>query len=132
MYAGLPPSVASDTLGSAHRPSIGVNASHASIDCEQHTTEALAIYIVAKVKKLPAEDWKGFTALFNGAKEASWGLFLIVIIMGGIYGGVFTPTEAAVVAAVYSIFVALFVYRDMGPLKETPWVMESDSAEARA
>jgi C4-dicarboxylate transporter DctM subunit len=92
----------------------------------------LAIYVVAKIKKLPAEEWKGFGALFNGAKEASWGLFLIVIIMGGIYGGVFTPTEAAVVAAVYSILVALFVYRDMGPLKETPWVMESDSAEARA
>jgi C4-dicarboxylate transporter DctM subunit len=92
----------------------------------------LAIYAVAKIKKLPAEDWKGFKALFDGAKEASWGLFLIVIIMGGIYGGVFTPTEAAVVAAVYSIFVALFVYRDMGPLKETPWVLDSDSAEARA
>jgi TRAP-type C4-dicarboxylate transport system permease large subunit len=46
--------------------------------------------------------------------------------MGGIYGGVFTPTEAAVVAAVYSILVALFVYRDMGPLKETPWVLASD------
>jgi len=92
----------------------------------------LAIYTVAKIKNLPAEEWKGFQALFNGAKEASWGLFLIVIIMGGIYGGVFTPTEAAVVAAVYSIFVALFVYRDMGPLKETPWVLDSDSAEARA
>lgn len=91
----------------------------------------LAIYIVARVKKLPAENWQGFEALFNGAKEASWGLFLIVIIMGGIYGGVFTPTEAAVVAAVYSILVALFVYRDMGPLKETPWVFDTDSLEAR-
>lgn len=91
----------------------------------------LAIYIVARVKKLPAENWQGFEALFNGAKEASWGLFLIVIIMGGIYGGVFTPTEAAVVAAVYSILVALFVYRDMGPLKETPWVVDTDSLEAR-
>jgi C4-dicarboxylate transporter DctM subunit len=91
----------------------------------------LTIYIVAKVKNLPAEDWKGFGALFDGAKEASWGLFLIVIIMGGIYGGVFTPTEAAVVAAVYSILVALFIYRDMGPLKETPWIMANDSKAAR-
>jgi C4-dicarboxylate transporter DctM subunit len=91
----------------------------------------LAIYVVAKVKNLPSEDWKGFGALFDGAKEASWGLFLIVIIMGGIYGGVFTPTEAAVVAAVYSILVALFIYRDMGPLKETPWVMEDDSKAAK-
>lgn len=92
----------------------------------------LAIYIVARVKNLPAEQWQGFGPLFNGAREASWGLFLIVIIMGGIYGGVFTPTEAAVVAAVYSIFVALFIYRDMGPLKEIPWVAETDSFEARA
>ena len=41
---------------------------------------------------------------------------LIVIILGGIYGGIFTPTEAAAVAAVYAFFIACFVYRDMGPL----------------
>ncbi len=91
----------------------------------------VAIYIVARVKNLPAEEWQGFGAVFDGAKEASWGLFLIIIIMGGIYGGVFTPTEAAVVAAVYSILVALFVYRDMGPLQETPWLYENDSPEAK-
>ena len=91
----------------------------------------VAIYIVARVKNLPSEDWQGFGAVFDGAKEASWGLFLIAIIMGGIYGGVFTPTEAAVVAAVYSIFVALYIYRDMGPLKETPWVFQEDPAEGK-
>ena len=90
-----------------------------------------AIYIVARVKNLPAEPWAGIGAIINGAKEAGWGLFLIVIIMGGIYGGVFTPTEAAVVASVYAILVALFVYRDMGPLKDTPWVLDSDSNLAR-
>ena len=41
---------------------------------------------------------------------------MIVIILGGIYGGIFTPTEAAAVAAVYAFIVANFVYRDMGPL----------------
>jgi C4-dicarboxylate transporter DctM subunit len=90
-----------------------------------------AIYVVARVKGLPAEPWRGFGEIIEGAKEAGWGLFLIVIIMGGIYGGVFTPTEAAVVAAVYSILVAMFIYRDMGPLKNTPWVLESDSQAAR-
>ena len=44
-------------------------------------------------------------------------LFLIFIILGGIYGGVFTPTEAAAVAAVYAFVIANFVYKDMGPLK---------------
>lgn len=91
----------------------------------------LAIYVVARIKNLPAEEWKGFGNLIRGGKEAGWGLFLVVIIMGGIYGGVFTPTEAAVVAAVYSIFIALFVYRDMGPLKGQTWTNDSDAPYAR-
>ncbi|WP_428241484.1 TRAP transporter large permease [Gynuella sp.] len=91
----------------------------------------IAIYVVARKKNLPAEPWRGFQELVRGGKEAGWGLFLVVIIMGGIYGGVFTPTEAAVVAAVYSMLIALFVYRDMGPLKETTWTLESDTQAAR-
>ena len=91
----------------------------------------LAIYVVARIKNLPSEPWRGFGAIVKGGKEAGWGLFLIVIIMGGIYGGAFTPTEAAAVAALYSIFIALFVYRDMGPLKGINWVSDTDSAEAR-
>ncbi|MEO8059956.1 MAG: TRAP transporter large permease, partial [Burkholderiales bacterium] len=51
-----------------------------------------------------------------------WGLMLIVIILGGIYGGVFTPTEAAAVAAVYAFLIAVFVYRDIG-LKDVPRVL---------
>ena len=91
----------------------------------------LAIYIVARVKNLPAGEWKGFGELARGGKDAFWGLFLVVIIMGGIYGGVFTPTEAAAVAAVYSAFIAVFIYRDMGPLKETPWVTAEDGVQGR-
>ncbi|RBO84773.1 TRAP transporter large permease [Marinomonas aquiplantarum] len=91
----------------------------------------LAIYVVARIKKLPAEEWKGFGNLIRGGKDAGWGLFLVVIIMGGIYGGVFTPTEAAVVAAVYSMFIALFVYRDMGPLKGQTWTNDNDAPHAR-
>ena len=89
-----------------------------------------AIYVVARYKNLPAQPWAGFGELFAGAKDAFWGLFLIVIIMGGIYGGVFTPTEAAAAAAVYAAFVALFIYRDMGPFKDEPWVLETDSQES--
>ena len=91
----------------------------------------IAIYIVARVKNLPAGEWKGFSELARGGKDAFWGLFLVVIIMGGIYGGVFTPTEAAAVAAVYSAFIAVFIYRDMGPLKETPWVTAEDGVQGR-
>ncbi len=89
-----------------------------------------AIYITARIKNLPAEEWKGFMEIMEGGKEAGFGLFLIVIIIGGIYGGVFTPTEAAAVAAIYSYFIAVFIYRDMGPLKDTPWIRDTDSASA--
>ena len=90
----------------------------------------IAIYIVARYKNLPAEDWKGLSELLASGKDAFWGLFLIVIIMGGIYGGVFTPTEDAAAAAVYSAFVAIFIYRDMGPFKNEPWIRQSDSKDS--
>ena len=75
-----------------------------------------AIYIVARVRNMPKGDWQGWAEIFASGRDAAWGLFLIVIILGGIYGGIFTPTEAAAVAAVYSFFIACFVYKDMGPL----------------
>jgi C4-dicarboxylate transporter DctM subunit len=51
--------------------------------------------------------------VFRAFRDSMWGLALLVIIMGGIYGGVFTPTEAAAVSAVYALLVAVFVYRDL-------------------
>ena len=51
--------------------------------------------------------------VFRAFRESMWGLALLVIIMGGIYGGVFTPTEAAAVSAVYALVVAVWVYRDL-------------------
>ena len=76
----------------------------------------LTIYGIAKVKNLPKGDWLGWGEVFASGRDAGWGLFLIVIILGGIYGGIFTPTEAAAVAAVYAFLIASFIYRDMGPL----------------
>jgi C4-dicarboxylate transporter DctM subunit len=60
--------------------------------------------------------------VLTAGRDSLWGLLLIFIILGGIYGGVFTPTEAAAVSAVYAFFVAVFVYRDMG-LKQVPKVL---------
>lgn len=77
----------------------------------------MGIYVYARIKGLPSQPWKGWGEVFSAAKEAGWGLFLIIIILGGIYGGIFSPTEAAAVAAVYAFFIANFIYRDMGPLK---------------
>jgi C4-dicarboxylate transporter, DctM subunit len=55
-------------------------------------------------------------------KESVWGLLLIVIVMGGIYSGMFTPTEAAAMSAVYAFFVSVFIYKDM-KLKDVPKVL---------
>ncbi|EGU29201.1 TRAP transporter large permease [Vibrio scophthalmi] len=78
----------------------------------------IAIYIAARIKKLPKQPFVGWKEMFIAAKDASWGLLLVVIILGGIYGGVFTPTEAAAVAAVYSFLIANFIYQDMGPFAD--------------
>ena len=77
----------------------------------------LGIYFYARYKNMPKGEWQGWGEIFDSAKAAGWGLFLIVIILGGIYGGYFTPTEAAAVASVYAFLVSMFIYRDMGPLK---------------
>ncbi|MCK6386694.1 MAG: TRAP transporter large permease subunit [Anaerolineales bacterium] len=55
-------------------------------------------------------------------RESVWGLLLIVVVMGGIYTGIFTPTEAAAMSAMYAFIVAVFVYKDM-PLKDVPKVL---------
>jgi C4-dicarboxylate transporter, DctM subunit len=55
-------------------------------------------------------------------RQSIWGLLLIVIVLGGIYGGLFTPTEAAAVSAVYAFVTAVFIYRDM-KLKDVPKVL---------
>lgn len=80
----------------------------------------VTIYVMAKVKNLPQGEWNGWGEVARSGLSAFFGLFLIVIILGGIYGGIFTPTEAAAVASVYAFFIACFVYRDMGPLKDKP------------
>lgn len=81
----------------------------------------IVIYIVARVKKLPAQPWVGFRELGRSAFSAGWGLMMIVIVLGSIYGGIASPTEAAAVSAVYAYLIAIFIYRDMGPLKGVPW-----------
>ncbi len=82
----------------------------------------VAIYIVARKMNLPAMPRATFREFLSAARKAVWGLLLMVIILGGIYTGMFTPTEAAAVAAVYAGFVALFVYKDM-TIRECPKVL---------
>ena len=71
----------------------------------------------------PKATWKERWVSF---RKAVWGLILILIVMGGIYSGMFTPTEAAAVSAVYAFIVAVFIYKDMG-LKDVPKVLLSSA-----
>lgn len=87
----------------------------------------IAIYFTARIKGYPSVTFKGFKHLIKAFTGASGGLFLVVIIMGGIYGGIFTPTEAAAVAAVYAFILGVFVYKDI-KIKEISTVIK-DSAK---
>jgi len=69
--------------------------------------------------RLPKATWG---ERFKAFKASAWGLLLIVIVMGGIYTGMFTPTEAAAMSAVYAFFVAVFVYKDL-KLSDVPRVL---------
>ena len=82
----------------------------------------IAIYVRARVLDLPRQPRATLREVLVAGRDSMWGLLLLVIILGGIYGGVFTPTEAAAVSAVYAFFVAVFVYRDIG-LKQVPKVL---------
>jgi C4-dicarboxylate transporter DctM subunit len=67
----------------------------------------------------PKASWSERLRTF---RESAWGLMLIIVVMGGIYSGIFTPTEAAAMSAVYSFIVAVFIYKDLG-LKDVPKVL---------
>lgn len=69
--------------------------------------------------RLEKSTW---TLRLKAFKDSVWGLMLVVIIVGGIYSGIFTATEAAAMSAVYSFFISVFVYRDMG-MKDVPRVL---------
>ncbi|MDQ6679695.1 MAG: TRAP transporter large permease subunit [Pseudomonadota bacterium] len=77
----------------------------------------VAIYFRARALDIPRQPRASFREIVRAGRESVWGMLLLVIILGGIYGGVFTPTEAAGVAAVYAFFIAVFVYRDIGMSK---------------
>ncbi|SDW36280.1 TRAP transporter large permease [Thiocapsa roseopersicina] len=77
--------------------------------------------------RLPRASW---ATRFRYWRKSVWGLLLIILVMGGIYSGIFTPTEAAAMSAVYAFVIAVFVYKDM-PLSRVPKVL-LDSANMSA
>ena len=71
------------------------------------------VYVYCKIKGLGKHDGDGRLAFTDAARKATLALLMPVIILGGIYGGIFTPTEASVVAVGYALLVGLFVYREL-------------------
>lgn len=70
-------------------------------------------FITAKRRGFPTLPRASAREIWQAFREAFWGLLLVAIVMGGIYGGIFTPTEAAAVSAVYAFVAAVFIYRDL-------------------
>ena len=75
--------------------------------------DAAFVIIYARLKGVPLGTKARWETIWKTSKEASWSLGTLAVIFGGIYGGVFTPTEAAGVAVVYSLFVTMAVYREV-------------------
>src|SRR4249920_258166 len=75
--------------------------------------DAFYVMMYARVKRVPLTARARWDTIWSSTKEASWSISTIAVIFGGIYGGVFTPTEAAGVAVIYSLFVTMVVYREV-------------------
>lgn len=119
----IPPSIVMVVYGAATETSVGALFMAGVVPgISLGVLLMIAIYIVARIKNYPRQPRASFSEVLAAGRDSIWGLALIFIILGGIYGGVFTPTEAAAVAAVYAFLVAVFVYRDIG-FRQVPDVL---------
>jgi tripartite ATP-independent transporter DctM subunit len=82
----------------------------------------LTVWILARVRNYPREPWQGFGALLRASRGAFWALLMTAIILFGIVGGYFTPTEASIVSALYAFVIGLFVYKGF-KLRQLPGIL---------
>ena len=112
----IPPSIVMVVYGAITETSVGALFIAGVIPGLLLTlTMMAAIWFRARRDNLPRQRRTSMADVLRTGREAFWGLLLIVIVLGGIYGGIFTPTEAAAVSAVYAMIIAVFVYRDVRP-----------------
>jgi C4-dicarboxylate transporter DctM subunit len=110
----IPPSVAFVVYGVITETSIGgLFAAGVIPGLIMGLALVLPVYLISKKHGWGGDRWGTKSEIWQVFKEAFWGLLAPVIILGGIYGGIFTPTEAAVVAVFYGLFVGLLVYRNV-------------------
>jgi len=86
------------------------------------TSMCVVSYVICKRAGFKGEGRLSFINILRSFKDSFFALMMPVIIIGGIYGGIFTPTEAAAVAAVYGLFIGFFVYRELN-IKDIPEVI---------
>jgi C4-dicarboxylate transporter DctM subunit len=94
------------------------------------TMLGLTTWWIARKNNYPRMERKGWNERLRAFRESVWGLLLIVVVIGGIYTGIFTPTEAAAMSAVYAFFVAVFVYKDLTLAKVPKVLLDSASMSA--
>ena len=74
----------------------------------------LFVWVYCKWQGWGKNDGDGRLGFFKATRQAAWALLMPVIILGGIYGGIFTPTEASAIAVVYALIVGMLIYREIG------------------
>lgn len=89
----------------------------------------LVTYVAAVKQGFKSTKMAPVSEIWAAFKDAIWGLLVVVIIIGGIYGGIFTPTEAAAVSAVYGFIVVKFIYKDL-KWKQIPKIVKDSAATA--
>lgn len=82
----------------------------------------ITVWILARKRNYPKGRWEGFGALLKASRGAFWALLMTAIILFGIVGGYFTPTEASIVAAIYAFIIGLFVYKGF-TLRDLPGIL---------
>jgi C4-dicarboxylate transporter, DctM subunit len=119
----IPPSITMVVYGTIADTSIGDMFVGGFIPGIMMGASMMAVsWVLARKEGLAAEGTFSFTAVLKSFTDSFFALMTPVIIIGGIYGGIFTPTEAAAVAAVYGILVGLFVYKEL-KLKDFPQII---------
>jgi tripartite ATP-independent transporter DctM subunit len=110
----IPPSVAFVVYGVITETSIGgLFAAGVIPGLIMGAALILPVYLISKKHGWGGDRWGTRAEIWQAFKEAFWGLLAPIIILGGIYGGIFTPTEAAVVAVFYGFLVGTFIYRNL-------------------
>jgi C4-dicarboxylate transporter DctM subunit len=84
------------------------------------------VYLYARAKNIEVSDQPNWRQIATSLKDSIWSIFAPIVILGGIYGGLFTPTEAGGVACIYAIAVSLFIYREIS-LRDL-WAITVESA----